>query len=63
MNGADDMFGELRLRAIVEEYGDGPAEQLRERILREIRAFTAPEPPHDDMTMLLINVGATPAVA
>ena len=56
MNGDGDCFGEARLSTIVEEYGDGGLDVLRERILREVRAFAGPTPQHDDMTMLLIQV-------
>jgi hypothetical protein len=40
------------------EHGDLPSEQLRERILREIEAFVAGAPQHDDMTMILLKVEA-----
>jgi sigma-B regulation protein RsbU (phosphoserine phosphatase) len=56
MNMDGDWFGEARLTALVEEHGDGPPEQLRERILREIQAFTGPAAQHDDMTMLVLKV-------
>ena len=56
MNGGDECFGEARLSAIVEGHGDDPPDQLRERILREIQAFTGPVAQHDDMTMLLLKL-------
>ena len=56
MNMDGDCFGDARLIALVEEHGDGPPEQLRERILREIQAFTGPAAQHDDMTMLVLKV-------
>jgi hypothetical protein len=40
----------------VEEHGDLPADQLRERVLREIAAFVGDAPQHDDMTMILLKV-------
>jgi serine phosphatase RsbU (regulator of sigma subunit) len=55
MNGESDLFGESRLAALVSEHGHLPAEELRERILREIDAFVAGAPQHDDMTMILIK--------
>ena len=56
MNAESDCFGESRLARLVEEHGDLPPEELRERILREIRAFVGDAPQHDDMTMILLKV-------
>jgi sigma-B regulation protein RsbU (phosphoserine phosphatase) len=56
MNAADDCFGETRLGEIVREHAHLPADQLRERILREIAAFVGDAPQHDDMTMILLRV-------
>jgi serine phosphatase RsbU (regulator of sigma subunit) len=56
MNAAGDTFGEERLAALVEEHGDLPFEELRERILREIRAFVGDTGLHDDLTLVLLKV-------
>jgi serine phosphatase RsbU (regulator of sigma subunit) len=56
MNEAGDAFGEDRLAALVEEHGDLPPEELRERILREIRAFVGGAGLHDDLTLVLLKV-------
>ena len=56
MNPADECFGETRLGELVQEHGHMPFEELRERILREIRAFVGTASQHDDMTMLLLKV-------
>jgi sigma-B regulation protein RsbU (phosphoserine phosphatase) len=56
MNGESDCFGEARLCQLLSEHGDLPGEELRERILREIEAFVAGAPQHDDMTMILVKV-------
>ncbi|MGE5357552.1 MAG: PP2C family protein-serine/threonine phosphatase [Bacteroidales bacterium] len=56
MNGNSDCFGESRLSELLAEHGDLPSEELRERILREIDAFVAGAPQHDDMTMILLKV-------
>jgi sigma-B regulation protein RsbU (phosphoserine phosphatase) len=56
MNAADDCFGEARLALILEEHADLPTEELRERILRDVEAFAAGAPQHDDMTMILLKV-------
>jgi sigma-B regulation protein RsbU (phosphoserine phosphatase) len=56
MNAAGEPFGEERLAALVEEHGDLPFEELRERILREIRAFVGSAGLHDDLTLVLLKV-------
>ncbi|MGH9348843.1 MAG: PP2C family protein-serine/threonine phosphatase [Vicinamibacterales bacterium] len=56
MNPADECFGETRLGDLVHEHGHLPSEELRERILREIRSFVGTASQHDDMTMLLLKV-------
>jgi serine phosphatase RsbU (regulator of sigma subunit) len=56
MNADDDCFGEARLARLLEEHADLPAEELRERILRDVEAFAAGVPQHDDMTMILLKV-------
>jgi serine phosphatase RsbU (regulator of sigma subunit) len=63
MNAAEDLFGEGRLSALIEEHGDLPFDELRERILREVRAFTGDPGPHDDMTLILVKVGEAAAPA
>jgi phosphoserine phosphatase RsbU/P len=56
MNAESDLFGEERLSRLVAEHGHLPTEELRERILREIDAFVAGAPQHDDMTMVLVRI-------
>jgi serine phosphatase RsbU (regulator of sigma subunit) len=56
MDASDDCFGEERLGRLVGEHGHLPADQLRERVLREISAFVGDAPQHDDMTMILLKV-------
>lgn len=62
MNASGDLFGEDRLQAIVEEHWQLPADQLRERILREIESFVGLADQHDDMTMILMKVEDAGAV-
>jgi phosphoserine phosphatase RsbU/P len=52
----DEMFGEGRLASIIEEHADLPFEELRERILREVKAFVGEPGPHDDITLILLRV-------
>jgi serine phosphatase RsbU (regulator of sigma subunit) len=56
MNDDGDCFGETRLAQLVEAHRDLPFDELRERIVREVRAFVGHQAPHDDMTMLLVKV-------
>jgi sigma-B regulation protein RsbU (phosphoserine phosphatase) len=61
MNADDDCFGEARLARLLEDHADLPAEELRERILRDVEAFAGGAPQHDDMTMILLKVDAVGA--
>jgi len=55
-NAAGEPFGEERLAALVAAHGDLPFEELRERILREIRAFVGGAALQDDLTLVLLKV-------
>ena len=56
MDAAGEPFGEERLAALVSEHGDLPFEELRERIVREIRAFVGDTGLQDDLTLVLLKV-------
>jgi serine phosphatase RsbU (regulator of sigma subunit) len=56
MNSEGDCFGDTRLADLIARHADLPADQLRERILREIDAFTGSALQQDDMTMVLLRV-------
>ena len=56
MSPDDELFGEGRLSTIIEEHADLPFDELRERILREVKAFVGEPGPHDDMTLILLKV-------
>ena len=56
MNGAAELFGEGRLTAILREAGNLSSDDLKERILHEVRVFAAGESPHDDMTLVIVKV-------
>jgi sigma-B regulation protein RsbU (phosphoserine phosphatase) len=62
MNAEGELFGEDRLRALIEEHGDLGADGLRERIVRDVEAYVAGADPHDDMTLIVVAVDkAVPA--
>jgi sigma-B regulation protein RsbU (phosphoserine phosphatase) len=56
MTRLDDFFGEHRLGQLVEDHADLPADELRERVFREVTAFVAGAPQHDDMTLILMRI-------
>ena len=60
MNERSELFGEMRLRELMEsagEAGDGrPVAELKERILAEIRRFVGGAAPQDDMTLVILKV-------
>jgi len=56
MNPHADLFGESRLREVLERHGELPLLDLRERIIDEIFTFMEGEDQHDDMTMVLLRV-------
>ncbi len=56
MNERAELFGETRLRRILEQ-GEGlDSEQMKERILAEVRGFVGEAAPHDDLTLVLLKV-------
>jgi serine phosphatase RsbU (regulator of sigma subunit) len=62
MNAAEELFGEGRLAGLIEQHCDLPFDELRERIVREVRAFAAGAAQHDDMTFILLRVEDVPSV-
>jgi serine phosphatase RsbU (regulator of sigma subunit) len=56
MNPDAELFGEGRLRRILEESHGLGSEELRERILEEVRGFVGEALPHDDMTLVVLKV-------
>ena len=56
MNGRSELFGERRLRDLIEGSEGLESEELKERILEEIRTFVGEAAQHDDMTMVILKV-------
>jgi sigma-B regulation protein RsbU (phosphoserine phosphatase) len=56
MNGASELFGEHRLREVLERAEDLGSDALRDRILEEIQAFVGEAAQHDDMTLVILKV-------
>ncbi len=56
MNDKAELFGENRLRRIVEGALGLESDDLRDRILSELRSFQGRVLPHDDMTLVILKV-------
>lgn len=56
MNGQAELFGEGRLSRILTESEALGTEEIREKILAEVRAFTGGAAQADDMTMVILKV-------
>jgi serine phosphatase RsbU (regulator of sigma subunit) len=56
MNGRSELFGERRLRDLIERSDGLETEDLKEAILGEIRSFVGEASQHDDMTMVILKV-------
>ena len=57
MNVAGDCFGDARLADLAREHADLGSNDLRERILDEVRRFAGDAALLDDMTMVFVKVG------
>jgi sigma-B regulation protein RsbU (phosphoserine phosphatase) len=57
MNSASEQFGETRLMRSIERADGQSATATRAAILRDLAAFTAGTPPHDDVTVVVVRVG------
>ncbi|HEV2425545.1 MAG TPA: SpoIIE family protein phosphatase [Terriglobia bacterium] len=57
MNSRDEEFGEGRRQRVVSENLRLSAVELQKLILAEIERFAAGGPQHDDMTLVVANVG------
>jgi serine phosphatase RsbU (regulator of sigma subunit) len=56
MNPEAELFGEGRLRKVIEESEGLESDAIKERILEEIRRFVAGAAQHDDMTLVVLKV-------
>jgi sigma-B regulation protein RsbU (phosphoserine phosphatase) len=51
-----ELFGFERLEQLVREWGHLPPDELIERLLAEVHAFSEGMPTHDDMTLVVVRV-------
>jgi serine phosphatase RsbU (regulator of sigma subunit) len=56
MNERAELFGEGRLREVIERTDLLGTEQIKEAILAGIRSFVGGAAPHDDMTLVVLEV-------
>jgi sigma-B regulation protein RsbU (phosphoserine phosphatase) len=52
-----ELFSDTALSRVVAAHQTLDAGGIRERVLREVKAFVGDAEPHDDMTMVVIKVG------
>jgi serine phosphatase RsbU (regulator of sigma subunit) len=56
MNAGAELFGEARLRRILERGVGLDSDEMKERILAEVRGFVGEAAPHDDLTLVVLKV-------
>jgi serine phosphatase RsbU (regulator of sigma subunit) len=56
MNSDEEIFGEERLRVIIEKYAHLSPQQLQEKIVDAVGEFSGKAPQHDDLTMVVVKV-------
>jgi sigma-B regulation protein RsbU (phosphoserine phosphatase) len=56
MDGTGELFGEQALAKVLCGTRDLDAAMIRERVVREVKAFVGDAEPHDDMTMVVVKV-------
>jgi serine phosphatase RsbU (regulator of sigma subunit) len=58
MDRSGELFGDAALARVLSSQRDLDAAGIRERVLREVRAFVGDAEQHDDMTMVVLKIGA-----
>jgi serine phosphatase RsbU (regulator of sigma subunit) len=61
MNEGGDLFGDGALADVVAHHHALDAGGIRERVLREVRAFVGQAEPHDDMTLIVLKFDGAPS--
>jgi len=57
MDTSGELFGDAALARVLAANQSLDAAGIRERVLREVRAFVGNAEPHDDMTMVVLKIG------
>jgi phosphoserine phosphatase RsbU/P len=63
MDSEGELFGDTALAHLLASQQHLDAAGIRERVLREVKAFVGDAEPHDDMTMVVIKIGEIGAAA
>jgi len=63
MDADGELFGDTALAHVLASQQHLDAAGIRERVLREVKAFVGDAEPHDDMTMVVIKIGDVGAAA
>ena len=63
MDADGELFGDTALAHLLASQQHLDAAGIRERVLREVKAFVGDAEPHDDMTMVVIKIGDIGAAA
>lgn len=58
MDAAGELFGDAALARVVAGEHHRDAAGIRERVVRDVRGFAGDAEPHDDMTMVVLKLGA-----
>jgi serine phosphatase RsbU (regulator of sigma subunit) len=56
MDGKDGYFGEARLAEFLVAHADETSDEIRDGLLADVSAFSAGQPQHDDITMIVLKV-------
>jgi sigma-B regulation protein RsbU (phosphoserine phosphatase) len=63
MDADGELFGDTALAHLLASQQHLDAAGIRERVLREVKAFVGDAEPHDDMTMVVVKIGEIGAAA
>ena len=61
MDSAGEFFGDAALARVVSAQHHLDAAGIRERVVRDVKAFVGDVEPHDDMTMVVIKIAGETA--
>lgn len=56
MNTNEEIFGEERLRLVIEQYAHLSPQLLQEKVVQAVGEFSGKAPQHDDLTMVVVKI-------
>jgi len=56
MNTNEEIFGEERLRSVIDQYAHLSPQLLQEKIVQSVSEFSGKAPQHDDLTMVVVKI-------